>query len=178
MSVRDELIKAVKEGEPAEDACKRLKVPKYIAFTWLKRSGIEDVKADLEMLGSERQRIGVFGEKEFRKLVPSAKGVNQTDGGSHPDYDFELAGLTIDVKTATVNKTGSWYIPAGDAAACDLFCVFLVARDLSYKIMLFSPGIWDRRRLYAGPDNIDERFGDYMVQPGELESAIRRCGAE
>lgn len=58
-------------GESTYAICTDLKIPFYVAFMWLKKSGRE-VKENAMSTLSATQKVGYFGERLFKKYAPKA----------------------------------------------------------------------------------------------------------
>lgn len=61
----------------------------------LKKQGVK-VVGDKLRYGTDRDRIGAYGEALFKGLVPDARDRNMVEFQSK--YDFDLYGMKIDVK--------------------------------------------------------------------------------
>lgn len=172
MSKRDDLIALVEQGESPEAACERLGVAKYVGFIWLKRCGMMDDPTRLMGIGSNRQLIGAMGEAKFKELIPEARNVNCSDAFNHPDYDYEYKSLTVDVKTATITSSGRWHV-SSLKGGCDLYVIFLLHPGQEfYKAMLIPGGALLGKSITASPDNLEARFGDWVVGIDELKDAL------
>ena len=186
MNKQDEFFKRYDNGENTYNICTDLKIPFYVAFMWLKKSGRE-VKENAISTLSETQKVGYFGEKLFKKYAPKALNVNANIKRNNPSWDFEYDYLKIDVKTARPkwNKKGvaSWHFSHLKDRQDDLiYIMFLLPGDRENHIeldeinesevgCLFMPSILieETKRDMSFHEQIGyEKYGDFMIELSEI----------
>jgi len=58
--------------------------------------------------GTSSSRLGAEAEELFGKLVPHALPANKLLEKNCPSFDFDVYGITVDVKFGAVRSNGAW----------------------------------------------------------------------
>ena len=178
------------KGEQTYNICTDLKIPFYVAFMWLKKSGRE-VKENAISTLSDTQKVGYFGERLFKKYAPKALNINAAVKVNHPSWDFEYDYLKIDIKTARPkwNKKGvaSWHFSHLKDRADDLiYIMFLLPDNQDEPIALddideqdigclFLPSmlIEDGKKDMCFHEEIGwEKYGDFMIELPQIAEQL------
>ena len=177
-------------GESTYAICTDLKIPFYVAFMWLKKSGRE-VKENAISTLSATQKVGYFGERLFKKYAPKALNVNANIKRNNPSWDFEYDYLKIDVKTARPkwNRKGvaSWqFSHLKDRAEDLIYIMFLLPDnqdepieldDIDEKevgcLLLPSMLIEETKKDMSFHEQIGfEKYGDFMIELNDLQNHL------
>ena len=190
MKKQTEFFKRYDSGENTYNICTDLKIPFYVAFMWLKKSGRE-VKENAINTLSETQKVGFFGERLFKKYVPNAVNINAQFKINHPSWDFEYNYLKIDVKTSRPkwNKQGvaCWQFGHMKDRIDELiYILFLLPDHPDEKIelddidendvgCLFIPSALledGKKDLFFHEEKGFDKYGDFMIELSELQTHL------
>lgn len=190
MKKQAEFLRRYDAGESTYAICTELKIPFYVAFMWIKKSGRE-VKENAINTLSTVQKVGYFGEQLFKKYAPKTCNINKTVKMNNPMWDFEYQFLKIDVKTArpTWNKNGvaSWKFGKIANRFTDLVYVFFMLpdnRDERIELddidendvgCLFIPSMLlheDNTCFYFHEERGWDKYGDFMIELSELQANL------
>ena len=142
-------------------------------YVKLKAQGV-NVVGDKLRYGTDRDRLGVFGEQMFQSLVPFAKDCNQSKYQSK--VDFEINGLKVDVKAGMPRQLNKKF-PAlawsfsfkkqtlhADFIVC--FC-FNEKKEIEH-ILLVPKEFFVGLQTVSVSRNGGSKWLDYKIEPQEL----------
>lgn len=179
-------------GENTYTICTDLKIPFYVAFMWIKKSG-RAVRENAVGTLSNTQKVGYFGEQLFKKYAPKACNVNNVIKMNNPIYDFEYEYLKIDVKTARPkwknknSNTATWQFDSTGNRLEDLIYVFfMLPDDKENEIPLDEIDDKDIGCLVMPslllPDTLKsftfhetrgfDKYGDFMIELSDLQKNL------
>ena len=190
MDKQTQFFKRYDKGENTYDICSDLKIPFYVAFMWIKKSG-RVVRENAVGTLSNTQKVGYFGEQLFKKYAPKACNVNNVVKMNNPIYDFEYEYLKIDVKTARPkwNNSGvaTWrFGHTGNQLEDLIYVFFLLPDDRENEIPLDEIDDKDIGCLFMPsmllPDTLKsftfheirgfEKYGDFMIELDDLQKNL------
>lgn len=190
MNKQAEFFKRYDNGESTYVICTDLKIPFYIAFMWLKKTGRE-IKENAISTLSATQKVGYFGERLFKKYAPKALNINATIKNNNPQWDFEYDYLKIDVKTSrpkwNTRGVASWKFSHLKNRGDDLiYIMFLLPdnqdepielEDIDEKEIgcLFLPSllIEENKKDMCFHEILGwEKYGDFMIELSEIEKHL------
>ena len=177
-------------GENTYNICTDLKIPFYVAFMWLKKSGRE-VKENAISTMTSVQKVGYFGERLFKKYAPKACNINNIIKLNNPFYDFEYDYLKIDIKTDRPkwNRSGvaSWRFGHTVNRMDDLIYIFFMLPDNQDEPIdlddideneiccLFLPSMLlpdDLKSFTFHEERGFEKYGDFMIELTDIEKNL------
>lgn len=190
MKKQTEFFKRYDSGEDTHTICTDLKIPFYVAFMWIKKSGREVRENAISTLCST-QKVGYFGERLFRKYAQKACPVNNVIKINNPIYDFEYEYLKIDVKTArpkwNKSSAATWRFGKTNNQMEDLIYVFFMLPDnQDEEIPLEEIKDEDIGCLVVPslllPDTLKsftfhethgfDKYGDFMIELADLQNHL------
>lgn len=190
MKKQTEFFKRYDNGENTYNICTDLKIPFYVAFMWLKKTGRE-IKENALTTMNDSQKVGYFGERLFKKYVPNAMNINATIKKNYPSVDFEYHYLKIDIKTARPkwNKNGvaSWHFSHLKDRQDDLvYICFLLPDSQEEPIALENIDDEDIACLFLPSFLLEkgkkdlcfhevigfEKYGDFMIDLADLQNNL------
>jgi hypothetical protein len=86
-------------------ACTRTGCPPFIASHYLKEEIKLHGRVDLRTVALKR---GASAETEFQRLVPKAMNANCVIQNNCPSFDFDIGGITVDVKFSSIGWNGNY----------------------------------------------------------------------
>ena len=147
-------------------------------YVRLKKLG-EPITGDKLRYGTDRDRLGALGEKEFLRLVPFA--TNKNFAQYQCKYDFDVFEQKVDVKASSprqLNKkfqARSWSFSfKKQSLICDFICCFCMAEDRSIQHVLVVPS-----EFFKGLQTVsvscegNSKWLDYEIAADELASFFR-----
>lgn len=190
MKKQAEFFKRYDSGENTYTICTDLKIPFYVAFMWIKKSG-RAVRENAISTLCATQKVGYFGERLFKKYAPKACPVNNVIKMNNPIYDFEYEYLKIDVKTArpkwSKSSAATWRFGKTNNQMEDLIYVFfLLPDDQENEIPLEEIDDNDIGCLFIPsmllPDTLKsftfhethgfDKYGDFMIELSDLQKNL------
>jgi hypothetical protein len=142
-------------------------------YARLKTQGVK-VVGDKLRYGSDRDKLGAFGEQMFRNLVPFAKDCNQSQYQSK--VDFDVNGLMVDVKAAKPRQLNKRYKALAwsfsfkkQALAADFIVCFCLDEEKNIEHILLVPS-----EFFVGLQTVSvscngvSKWLDYKIEPHEL----------
>lgn len=156
-------------------AAQELGIAWQTLYVHLKKFG-EPVVGDKLRYGSDRDKLAVLAETEFKNLVPFAFNANSFQFQSK--YDFDVAGFKVDVKASRPRQLNNRY-PAKSWAfsfkkqslICDFIVCFCMDEDKSIRHILLVPS-----EFFKGLQTVSvsceggSKWSDYKVDPSELST--------
>jgi hypothetical protein len=141
----------------------------------LKKQGVK-VTGDKLRYGTDRDKLGAFGESLFKNLVPIANDANANK--FQAKYDFDVLGLKIDVKCGKPRqlnkkfKATSWAFSfKRQSLVADFIVCFCLDESNQIEHVLVVP-----KEFFSGLQTVSvSRFGnskwiDYAIKPEELNN--------
>ena len=192
MKKQAEFFKRYDSGENTHTICTDLKIPFYVAFMWIKKSG-RAVRENAVGTLSNTQKVGYFGEQLFKKYAPKACNVNNVIKMNNPIYDFEYEYLKIDVKTARPkwknknSNTATWQFDStGNRLEELIYVFFMLPDDKENEIPLDEIDDKDIGCLVMPslllPDTLKsftfhetrgfDKYGDFMIELSDLQKNL------
>jgi len=161
-----------------KETCAETGCPPYIAYIWLQKAKI--LKTDDSIrYGSEASKLGALAEAEFKKLVPDALPVNEQLQQNYPSYDFDIYGITVDIKFRSAHSRGNWTFKTakGKPLAPDFYLCFCTkGKGLQdgYRCFLIPGGMVEQlTHVQINPDKPTWAW-DYEVDPQELSIIFKQ----
>lgn len=107
MASIDEIIGYYQETGNFMKTAAKFKMNKRILHLTLTKARVLKINDKIDY-GSTNIRFGGLAEKKFNEIFPEAISTNDYWVRNHPDYDFDLKKLRIDVKYSSIHirKTG------------------------------------------------------------------------
>lgn len=102
---RESVLEAYRKTGNLRSACIETGCPPYIAFKWLKMQKALN-NQDATRYGTHGMQRGAQAEKLFQRLVPEAMSTNSHLESNCPSFDFDINGITVDVKYCGVRSDG------------------------------------------------------------------------
>jgi len=178
---REAVFKAYEELGSIQAACDHTGCPPYIAYIWLKKARMLK-QNEAQKYGTNGNRSGALAEREFQRLVPKAMNLNGNLQKNCPSFDFDIYGITVDVKFSSVTSSGCWLFATahGKAMEPDFFAVFCVPikdgklKD-GYKLFLipsFFTG--SRKKLWIPLSNNGNPVYEFEVNPKDLSDIFEQ----
>lgn len=172
---RESVIEAYQGAGSLKGACVSTGCPPYVAFIWLTEAKMLNT-ADKSHYGTRTSRMGSAAESEFQRLVPHAMSANQNLQGNCPSFDFDVDGVTVDVKYASLQEQGrwTWRMCRDKPLKPDFVVVFLVANrsgQLSegYRLLVLpEPMFPDRASMALTPRNAESPLWEFEIAPTDL----------
>lgn len=108
MASIDEIIGYYQETGNFMKTAAKFKMNKLILHLTLTKARVLKINDKIDY-GSTNIRFGGLAEKKFNEIFPEAISTNDYWVRNHPDYDFDLKKLRIDVKYSSIHirKTGN-----------------------------------------------------------------------
>lgn len=182
---KDSVIAAYREHGSLRAACDRTGAPPYVAFIWLKKAGLL-TNSDKRSFGTRGSKLGAEAEREFQRLVPHAMCANKNLEPNCPSFDFDLNGVTIDVKYSSIRKsTGRWqFKTATHKTMCpDWYAAFFAIHPsgdlkLGYNLFLLPNYFLEEVGcLELSPDNTASDWRLFKVSPEKLQQHLMDAAA-
>ncbi|MDR2733395.1 MAG: hypothetical protein LBC99_01980 [Spirochaetota bacterium] len=174
MYSREGVLRAYAELGALREACERTGCPPYIAYIWLKKA--RALKPDeATRYGTDGAKLGALAEKEFQRLVPEAMSANGQLQKNCPSFDFDIRGITVDVKYSSITSRGAWQFVTAKHKELkpDFFAVFCALTekglDGGYRLFLIPAEFTDNTmKICFTPGNEKNPVFDYEVEPRNL----------
>lgn len=172
---RESVIESYQKIGTLKGVCADTGAPPYTAFIWLKKAGML-TNSDSVKYGTTGSRRGAEAEKEFQRLVPKAMNANRELQGNCPSFDFEIDGVTVDVKYSSIRQsTGSFGFKVGKKTLQpNFFAVFLPKtadgelRVGQYNLLLIPYETIAHRKCVTINTNGKGDLWDFEIPPKEL----------
>lgn len=166
-------IEAYRKYRNLKVAAMELNIPWQTLYVHLKKAN-EPVIGDKLRYGSHRDKIGAFGEAEFRRLVPFA--TDRNNSGYQAKYDFDVCGLKVDVKTGNLRQLNKRYPHKSwsfsfkrQALICDFICCFCIEDDKSIAHVLLVPSeLFKDLQTVSVSKNGASKWMDYKIEQEDL----------
>ena len=166
-------IEAYRKHRNLKLAAKELNIPWQTLYVHLKKAN-EPVIGDKLRYGSHRDKIGAFGEAEFRRLVPFA--IDRNSFAHQAKYDFDVLGLKVDVKAGNLRQLNQRYPHKSwsfsfkrQALICDFICCFCMGDDRSIVHVLLVPSeLFKDLQTVSVTQTGASKWMDYKIEPEEL----------
>jgi hypothetical protein len=124
-------------------AAQELGIPWQSLYVRLKKLG-EPVTGDKLRYGTDRDRLGVLAEQEFKRLVPFA--IDNNLSKFQANYDFTVGKFKIDVKASLPKQKHkrfaalSWsFSLKKQTLICDFVCCFCLSEEKEIEHILLVP---------------------------------------
>lgn len=142
-------------------------------YSRLKKQGVS-VVGDKLRYGSDRDKLSALAECEFKRLVPSAKSMN--DIKWQHKYDFSVNNHKIDVKCAMPKqgyhkyKSKRWAFSfKKQSLVCDFICCFCMSEDKNLdKILLVPSEFFKGLQTVSVSCNGNSKWLDYQIDSDDL----------
>ena len=102
MASIDEIIGYYQETGNFMKTAAKFKMNKRILHLTLAKARVLKINDKIDY-GSTNVRFGGLAEKKFSEIFPEAISINDYWVRNHPDYDFNLKKLRIDVKYSSIH---------------------------------------------------------------------------
>ncbi len=175
---RDKVFEIYKKHGSIRAVTEETGCPPYIAYVWLKKSGILNA-VDSVRYGTQSSRNGGRAEQEFKRLVPQAMAANEHLRANCPSFDFDINGWLVDVKFSSLNKAGRFYFHTAGLKDLrpDFYCIFACRKgslDTGYRILLIPEEMVINSHNFAFRDGTtsDDEVWLYEVAPTDLASVF------
>jgi hypothetical protein len=142
-------------------------------YVRLKNQGVKIV-GDKLRYGTDRDKLGAYGEKLFLDLVPSAK--NENSNQFQAKYDFSVYGYKVDIKAGRPRQLNKKFPQLAwsfsfkkQTLICDFIICFCLNEDKSINKILLVP-----KEFFAGLQTVSvsmlgySKWHDYSIEPHEL----------
>jgi hypothetical protein len=139
-----------------------LGIPWQTVYVHLRKAG-EPVMGDKQQYGSERDRLAAAAESEFQRLVPDA--INRNAAEFQSKVDFEVNGLTIDIKASTFRGDRWAFSLKKQERIADFFACFAYGGE-AYRLLLIPGEICRHYQTISLTPH--GKWWDYEVQPTML----------
>jgi len=129
MYTKEQVISSYLRCGSISTVCSQTGCPPYVAYKWLKISKVLKTK-EAARYGTNGQKQGALAELEFQRLVPFAMPANRTLENNCPAFDFDINGITVDVKFSSLcASTGTYQFRTAHSKPIkpDYYCAFLAA---------------------------------------------------
>lgn len=144
--------------------------PPYVVYKWLKLKKMLKNNDGLKY-GTAASKKGVQAETEFQRLVPFAMNANETMQNNCPSYDFEVNGVTVDVKLSSRRRGGTYGFKTskGKHFSCDFYVLFCLSGESfsdGYRTLIIPGEIADT----AGEISISEnsKYWDFEIRANDI----------
>jgi hypothetical protein len=166
-------IAAYRSHRNLKVAAAELGIPWQTLYVRLKRCG-EPVAGDKLRYGTDRDKLGVLGESEFKRLVPFA--VNNNNLAYQAKVDFLVNGWKVDVKASRPKQLNKRYPSMSwsfsfkrQSLICDFIACFCMTEDKVVRRVLLVPS-----EFFKGLQTVSvsceggSKWLDYAVDPEDL----------
>ena len=156
-------------------------IPWQTVYVHLKSIGVR-VKGNKLKYGSDSDRFGAKAEQHFANIIPAAIDMNESQ--FQAKYDFEIAGMTVDVKSARLRRSSKisnakrW---AFSVRRQEMFADFIVAiayRDNTPAHYFLFPSEAIRHFQTISVAERGGKWWDYEVSKDELIEFFEQTVAE
>jgi hypothetical protein len=184
MYSRESVLQAYAETGSLKEACARTGAPPYIAYIWLKKAKVLKTEEAIRY-GTPGANLGAQAEQEFQRLVPKALNANGHLQKNCPSFDFDIHGITVDVKYSSILGCGAWKLETArwKKLRPDFFAAFFATTDKGlqggYRVFLIpSDVVNNRSRIYIKPGNLNNPLFVYEINPLDLAKTFDLMAAE
>ena len=178
------IIDAYLKTNNFQKACQMSGLSPLLAHLALAKAGLLKIQDKIDY-GTDSQRLGGEAEKRFQELFPEAIDANAMWKRNNPVFDFNLWGLTIDVKFSSFrkdkryNKRTYWGFNGQSkrAGKPDFYFVFLENDDelngMENPYLIIVPSIMVHQKSSVNITRSSHYFTDFQVEPNEARKILR-----
>lgn len=175
---RESVLEAYQRLGNLRAACTETGAPPYVAFIWCKKAGVMTT-ADKSRYGTKAQQQGAGAEAEFQRLVPFALPANTALVKNCPGFDFDVDGVTVDVKFSILRSRGNWGFDTAKHKHLppDLYALFLCTHESGdikdgYRLLIIPHDtVGDRSHVTLRPGSISDLWS-FEINPADLATLL------
>ncbi len=178
------VLAAYQKCNTLKGACEATGAPPYIAFIWLKKSGLMTT-TDKCKYGTISGKLGAEAEKEFQRLVPKAMSSNSNLQANCPAFDFDINGVTVDVKYCSLRQSSGRFAfkTARDKLMQpDFYVAFLINEPSGnlkkgYQVLVIPHEVVsNKKEIELRPDSVGDLW-DFLIEPHKLAEFFDEAAA-
>jgi len=177
---RESIISAYQRLGSIPAVCLETGCQPYIAYKWLKIAKVLKSKEGMRY-GTTGQKQGARAELEFKRLVPFAMPANEALQNNCIAFDFDINGITVDVKFASLCEGSGVYTfrtAHSKPIRPDYSCAFLAAPGLKelksdqYRVLVVPDElVTNIKGVHIQKNSV--RYWDFEIAPNELAGFFR-----
>lgn len=180
---RESVIEAYQHLGSIKGVCAETGAPPYNVYLWLRMAKLLK-PADKQNYGTPASRLGGKAEDEFQRLVPFAMSTNKHLQMNCPSFDFDIYGITVDVKSCMKRKGTAQYVAAtaareGKELHPDFYAIFLwgVDKDREYSLLLIPDDLTEGLHNIYIDAKKEARWWQFEIAPNQLAEFFK-CAKE
>lgn len=143
-------------------------------YVRLKNQGVKII-GDKLRYGSDRDKLGAYGEQLFLGFVPCANNENLKQ--FQAKYDFSVLGYKVDIKAGRPRQLNKKFPQLAwsfsfkkQSMICDFVVCFCLNEDKSInKVLLVPKEFFEGLQTVSVSMNGHSKWHDYSIEPSELQ---------
>ncbi|MDA9090768.1 hypothetical protein N9J84_01540 [Porticoccaceae bacterium] len=172
MDISSHCVQAYRKTRHLKLAAEQVGIPWQTLYVHLKRVG-EPVMGDKSRYGSDSDKLAVFAESQFERLVPVAE--NQNAGQFQAKVDFIIHGHAVDVKVSSLKKylkrsaakRWSFCLRKQEAYADFFVCFCMKEGEISKTCLLIPCDVCRHYSTLSLPEH-GGKWSDYLIDCNDL----------
>lgn len=154
-------------------------MPWQSLYVALKKAG-EPVTGDKSRYGSRKDKLTAKAEQEFQSIVPFAENMNKMKWQAK--YDFDVLGLKVEVKAATLKISSAksavrrWAFSfKKQTLICDFMCCFCYSDAGTVQRVIIAPSeIFSGVQAISVSENVCGKWAEYEIPVEDVAEFFRQ----